>query len=109
MKNSLLEGIFSEEEIQKAVFGSYADGAPGPDGLSFLFYQQFWDVVVVGSRQMPWVWLRWGRMVVGGIRGGFMHSRSAHARTHKNTNEEPRKQEHKAHHDVPCFGALSRR
>jgi hypothetical protein len=29
----------------KAVFGSYADGAPGPDGLSFMFYQNFWDII----------------------------------------------------------------
>jgi hypothetical protein len=36
-----LEKEFSEEEIKEAVFGSYAEGAPGPDGLSFLFFQSF--------------------------------------------------------------------
>jgi hypothetical protein len=27
------------------VFESYSDGAPDPDGLSFIFYQKFWDVI----------------------------------------------------------------
>ena len=44
-ENSLLTAPFSEEEIKDAVFNSYAEGAPGPDGLSFLFYQKFWGVV----------------------------------------------------------------
>jgi hypothetical protein len=39
-ENEALEADFSEEEIKKAVFDSYAEGAPGPDGLSFLFYQK---------------------------------------------------------------------
>jgi hypothetical protein len=43
--NALLEKPFSEEEIRNAVFESYASGAPGPDGLSFLFYQKNWDVI----------------------------------------------------------------
>lgn len=25
------------------MFDSYADGAPGPDGIPFFFYQLFWD------------------------------------------------------------------
>jgi hypothetical protein len=29
----MLGGRFSLEEVKEAVFGSYADGAPGPDGL----------------------------------------------------------------------------
>jgi hypothetical protein len=44
-ENTLLEGMFSEEEIREAMFSSYADGAPGPDGLSFMFYLCFWDVI----------------------------------------------------------------
>jgi hypothetical protein len=44
-ENNMLESRFSEEEIKEAVFSSYADGAPGPDGLSFMFYQCFWDIV----------------------------------------------------------------
>jgi hypothetical protein len=27
------------------VFESYSDGAPELDGLSFMFYQTFWDVI----------------------------------------------------------------
>jgi hypothetical protein len=44
-ENDSLDCRFSLEEIREAVFGSYADGAPGPDGLSFMFYQNFWDIV----------------------------------------------------------------
>ena len=44
-ENNLLTAPFSEEEIKAAVFCSYAEGGPGADGLSFLFYQKFWDVI----------------------------------------------------------------
>jgi len=37
-ENLMLQCPFSEEEIKEAVFGSYADGAPGPDGFSFMYY-----------------------------------------------------------------------
>ena len=43
--NEFLDAPFSEQEIKDAVFGSYAEGAPGPDGLPFIFYQHFWDLV----------------------------------------------------------------
>ena len=44
-ENDMLEAAFTEAEIKKAVFDSYADGAPGPDGIPFFFYQHFWDLV----------------------------------------------------------------
>jgi hypothetical protein len=37
----MLETEFSEEEIKRAIDGSYAEGAPGPDGSSFLFSKSF--------------------------------------------------------------------
>jgi hypothetical protein len=44
-ENDALEAPFSEKEIKEAVFSCYAEGSPGPDGLSFLFYHKFWDLV----------------------------------------------------------------
>jgi hypothetical protein len=43
--NKLSEADFTEQEVKDAVFGSYAEGAPGPDGFSFPFYQQVWELV----------------------------------------------------------------
>lgn len=40
-----MESPFSEEEIRNAIFESYADGAPGPDGFSFMFYHHFWELI----------------------------------------------------------------
>jgi hypothetical protein len=45
-------------EVREAVFGSYADGAPGPDGLSFMFYQKFWDVIKEDLVAMFNAWFR---------------------------------------------------
>lgn len=41
LEDELLEAHFSNEEIKAAVFYSCAEGAPGPNGFSFLFYQTF--------------------------------------------------------------------
>jgi hypothetical protein len=41
----MLEAEFLEEEILQAIKGSYAEGAPGPDGFSFLFYQKIWAII----------------------------------------------------------------
>lgn len=44
-ENNFLTRPFSEEEIKEVVFSCYSDGAPGPDGISFMFYQKYWDIV----------------------------------------------------------------
>jgi hypothetical protein len=43
-QNVELEAPFSKEEVKKANFDSYSNGASSPDGLPFLFYQHFWDM-----------------------------------------------------------------
>jgi hypothetical protein len=43
-ENEMLEKPFSKE-IKKAIFESYIEGSSGPDGLSFMFYHNFWDVI----------------------------------------------------------------
>ena len=45
LENQSLQKHFSEGEIKEAIFGSYSDGAPGPDGLSFIFLQKIWEVI----------------------------------------------------------------
>jgi hypothetical protein len=40
-ENKFLTALFTEVEIKEAIFSCYAEGASGPDGLSFLFYQKF--------------------------------------------------------------------
>jgi hypothetical protein len=40
-----LEAPFSDHEIKEGVFSCYPEGSPRPDGLPFLFFQKFWDIV----------------------------------------------------------------
>jgi len=44
-ENNVLTAPFTELDIKEAVFSCYAEGAPGPDGISFVFYNKFWDLV----------------------------------------------------------------
>ncbi|CAB4268750.1 unnamed protein product [Prunus armeniaca] len=45
--NRKLLADFTAEEIKHALFQMHPSKAPGPDGFSPLFYQQYWDVVGV--------------------------------------------------------------
>ena len=47
-ENSSLIVPFSEDEIKEAIFSCYPEGAPSLDGIPFLFYQKFWNLVKKG-------------------------------------------------------------
>jgi hypothetical protein len=44
-ENEFLLKPFTESEIREAIFSCYAEGAPGPNGFPFLFYQKFWELI----------------------------------------------------------------
>jgi hypothetical protein len=44
-ENDMLTAPFAEKEIKEGIFSCYAEGAPGLDGIPFLFYQKFWDII----------------------------------------------------------------
>jgi hypothetical protein len=52
----MVNADFSEKEVKDAIFGSYAEGAPGPDGFSFLFYQHFWELIRADFMDMVKDW-----------------------------------------------------
>ncbi|KAF8113566.1 hypothetical protein N665_0048s0027 [Sinapis alba] len=43
--NEELTGPVSEWEVKLALFAMHPEKAPGPDGMTALFYQKFWDIV----------------------------------------------------------------
>ncbi|XP_048615701.1 uncharacterized protein LOC125588412 [Brassica napus] len=43
--NDSLTAPVSEWEVKLVFFAMHPDKAPGPDGMTALFYQQFWDIV----------------------------------------------------------------
>jgi hypothetical protein len=57
-QNLILDADFTEKEVKKAVFSSYADGAPSPDGFPFLFYQKLWDLIKPDLMEMVNEWNR---------------------------------------------------
>jgi hypothetical protein len=44
-ENDFLGAPFTDFEVKETIFVSYAEGAPSPDGLPFLFYQQFLECI----------------------------------------------------------------
>lgn len=43
--NTDLTAPVSEWEVKLALFAMHPEKAPGPDGMTALFYQKFWDIV----------------------------------------------------------------
>lgn len=43
--NAYLIREVTADEVRKSVFSIGATRAPGPDGLTASFYQQYWDIV----------------------------------------------------------------
>ena len=52
--NAFLQNSFMNEEIKDALNSMGDLKAPGPDGMSAVFYKRFWDIVGVKSRAKFW-------------------------------------------------------
>lgn len=55
---------FTEDEVAKALFQMHPTKAPGQDGMSAIFYQNFWGVVGTLLLKLFWMFL-----IMGLIRG----------------------------------------
>jgi hypothetical protein len=82
-ENELLEKPFSEEEVKAAISGCYANGAPEPDGLSFLVYQTFGKLL----KQILWPWLRISVWFFGCVQKKFLHNHPHYKGTKCQGNE----------------------
>lgn len=45
IESSMLEADFTVEEIREAVWDCSSEKAPGPDGFTFKFLKEFWDII----------------------------------------------------------------
>lgn len=43
--NQILCAHFTAADIKRALFDMHPNKAPGPDGMSPMFYQKFWSVI----------------------------------------------------------------
>ena len=48
-ENDSLTKPFTKKETKEDIFSCYEEGGPGPNGIFFLFYCKFWDVVKLTS------------------------------------------------------------
>ena len=55
----------TEWEVKLALFAMHPEKAPGPDGMTALFYHQFWDIVKDDLTRMVNQFLFEGTMAQG--------------------------------------------
>jgi hypothetical protein len=51
-EGEVLERNFSGAEVKAAVFESYSDGTPCLNGISFMLYQKFWEIIKIDLIEM---------------------------------------------------------
>ncbi len=61
--NDRLMSPFTHEEVRKALFQMHPSKAPGPDGMSALFFQKYWHVIGTDISIAVLDFLNFGRML----------------------------------------------